>query len=219
MFTHILLDILPFLTRLSKVFQSESADFSKMVPMVTSTIGAFRDMKESSCMYVDALDEFVDCDGDRVLYKRKVSESSKTSVDEKVKLNVEGFDGFESGSESEEEGEEQTSEVELKYDAQQQGMVQRVMSNYVDQIVSNLEDRFVESDQVSKFSIFVPSCILSAEKEGSQSFFKFGMDELSFFLDKFEKHLDIDRASCVSAYRQYKKLGASATLLCLHVLS
>lgn len=69
MFTHILLDILPFLTRLSKVFQSESADFSKMVPMVTSTIGAFRDMKESSCMYVDALDEFVECDGDRVLYK------------------------------------------------------------------------------------------------------------------------------------------------------
>ena len=217
MFTHILLDILPFLTRLSKVFQSEGADFSKMVPMVTSTIGALRDMKESSCMYVDALDEFVECDGDRVLYKRKVSESSKKSVD--VKLNVEGFDGFESGSESEEEGEEQTSEVELKYDAQQQGMVQRVMSNYVDQIVSNLEDRFVESDQVSKFSIFVPSCIVSAEKEGSQSFFKFGMDELNFFLDKFEKRLDIDRASCVSEYRQYKKLGASATLLCLHVLS
>jgi hypothetical protein len=112
--------------------------------MVTSTIGALRDMKESSGMYVDALDEFVECDGDRVLYKRKVSESSKKSVD--VKLNVEGFDGFESGSESEEEGEEQTSEVELKYYAQQKGMVQRVMSNYVDQIVSNLEDRFVESD-------------------------------------------------------------------------
>jgi hypothetical protein len=58
-------------------------------------------------------------------------------------LNVEGFDGFESGSESEEEGEEQTSEVELKYYAQQKGMVQRMMSNYVDKIVSNLEDRFV----------------------------------------------------------------------------
>ena len=75
-------------------------------------------------------------------------------------MNVEGFDGFESGSESEEEGEEQTSEVELKYYAQQKGMVQRVMSNYVDQIVSNLEDRFVESDQLSKFNIFVPSCIV-----------------------------------------------------------
>lgn len=46
-----------------------------------------------------------------------MDESSKKSVDEKVKLNVEGFDGFESGSESEEEGEEQRSEVELKYDA------------------------------------------------------------------------------------------------------
>ena len=68
--------ILPFLSRLSKVFQSESADFSKMVPMVTSTIAALRGMKESSGMYVDALDEFVECDGDRVLYKRKVSESS-----------------------------------------------------------------------------------------------------------------------------------------------
>jgi hypothetical protein len=69
----------------------------------------------------------------------------------KLKLNNEGFDGFESGSESEEEGEKQRSEVELKYYAQQKGMVQSVMSNYVDQIVSNLEDRFVESDQVSKF--------------------------------------------------------------------
>ena len=146
-------------------------------------------------MYVDALDEFVECDGDRVLYKRKVSESSKKSVDENVKLNVEGFNGFESESE-EEEDEEQTSEIEPKYDAQQKGMVQRVMSNYVYRIVSNLEDRFVENDQVSKFSIFIPSCIVSAEKEGSQSFFKFGMDELNF----------IDRASCVSEYRQYKRL-------------
>ena len=121
-----------------------------------------------------------------------------------MKLNVEGFYGF--GSESEEEGEEQRSEVELKYYAQQKGMVQRVMSNYVDQIVSNLEDRFVESDQVGKFSIFVPSCIVSAEKEGSQSFFRFVMDELNFILEKFEKRLDIDRASCVSEYRQYKRL-------------
>lgn len=63
-----------------------------------------------------------------------------------MKFNVEGFDGFES---EEEDGEEQTSQVELKYYAQQKGMVQRVMSNYVDRIVSNLEDRFVESDQVS----------------------------------------------------------------------
>lgn len=95
-------------------------------------------------------------------------------------MNVEGFDGFESGSESEEEGEEQTSEVELKYYAQQKGMVQSVMSNYVDQIVSNLEDRFVESDQVSKFSIFVPSCIASAEKEGSQSYFQIWHGRIEF---------------------------------------
>ena len=73
-----------------------------------------------------------------------MSESSKKSVDQKVKLNVEGFYGFESGNESEEEGEEQRSEAELRYYAQQKDMVQRVMSNYVDKIVSNLEDRFVE---------------------------------------------------------------------------
>jgi hypothetical protein len=57
---------------------------------------------------------------------------------------------------------------------------QRVMSNYVDKIVSNLEDRFVESDQVSKFSIFVPSCIVSAEKEGSQSFFQIWHGRIEF---------------------------------------
>jgi hypothetical protein len=73
-------------------------------------------------MYVDALDEFVECDGDRVLYK---SESSKKSVDENVKLNVEGFDGFESGSKSMEDGD---SVIEPEYYIQQKGMVQTMMS-------------------------------------------------------------------------------------------
>ena len=38
MLTHLLLDILPVLTRLSKAFQTESADFSVMSPMVESTV-------------------------------------------------------------------------------------------------------------------------------------------------------------------------------------
>ncbi|XP_071154595.1 zinc finger protein 862-like [Mytilus edulis] len=206
MFTHLLLDILPFLTRMSKVFQTESADFSKVQPIVQCTIDALKDMKESAGMYVEALDEFVECVDDRVLYKRKVSESSKKVVDQNVKLNVEGFEGFESDSESETDSEEQVSEVELRYYTQQKGMVKRVLSEYVDGIVGNLEDRFSESDMLSKFSLFVPACIVKAEREGSQTLFKFGMDELTFILDKFEERLGIERVECVSEYRQYKRL-------------
>ena len=76
-----------------------------------------------------------------------------------MKLNVEGFDGFESGSKSMEDGD---SAIEPEYYVQQKGMIQTMMSGYVDRIVSNLDDRFVESDHVSKF--FVPSCIVSDEK-------------------------------------------------------
>ncbi|VDI06904.1 Hypothetical predicted protein [Mytilus galloprovincialis] len=191
---------------MSKVFQTESADFSKVQPIVQCTIDALKDMKESAGMYVEALDEFVECVDDRVLYKRKVSESSKKVVDQNVKLNVEGFEGFESDSESETDSEEQVSEVELRYYTQQKGMVKRVLSEYVDGIVGNLEDRFSESDMLSKFSLFVPACIVKAEREGSQTLFKFGMDELTFILDKFEERLGIERVECVSEYRQYKRL-------------
>ncbi|VDI25474.1 nuclear pore complex protein Nup188 [Mytilus galloprovincialis] len=133
---------------MSKVFQTESADFSKVQPIVQCTIDALKDMKESAGMYVEALDEFVECVDDMVLYKRKVSESSKKVVDQNVKLNVEGFEGFESDSESETDSEEQVSEVELRYYTQQKGMVKRVLSEYVDGIVGNLEDRFSESDML-----------------------------------------------------------------------
>jgi hypothetical protein len=51
-----------------------------------------------------------------------------------VKLNVEGFDGFESGSKSMEDGD---SAIEPEYYVQQKGMIQTMMSGYVDRIVSN----------------------------------------------------------------------------------
>lgn len=56
------------------------------------------------------------------------------------------------------------------------------------------------------FSIFVPSVIVIAEREGSQSFLKFGLEELTSLLDKFEKKLAIERECCVSEYKQYKRL-------------
>lgn len=55
MCTHLLMDILPFLSRISKVFQCQSVDF-KISPIVDSTVNALNDMKESPGVYVEMLD-------------------------------------------------------------------------------------------------------------------------------------------------------------------
>lgn len=69
-----------------------------------------------------------------------------------------------------------------------------------------MEECFGEQGIFSLSCIFVASCIVSAEREGSQSFLKFGLEELNNLLDKFEKSLTIDRESCVSEYKQFKRL-------------
>lgn len=97
-------------------------------------------------------------------------------------------------------------EVEVKYYVQQKNIVSRVLPQYVDKVVCNLEECFGEQGILSLSCIFVPSCIVSAEREGSQSFLKFGLEELNNLLDKFEKSLTIDRESCVSEYKQFKRL-------------
>jgi len=205
MCTHLLMDILPFLSRISKVFQCQSVDFSKISPIVDSTVNALNDMKESPGVYVEMLDVCMVQEDGKVLYRREVSESSKKAVDESVQCNVSGFEGFDS-YESKSTGESDVREVEVKYYVQQKNIVSRVLPQYVDKVVSNLEDRFGEQGILSLFCIFVPSCIVSAEREGSQSFLKFGLEELNNLLDKFEKSLTIDRESCVSEYRQFKRL-------------
>lgn len=195
----LLLDILPFLSRMSEVFQTDSADFSKIQPIVDCR-DALLDLNESPGMYVESSAECVEVESDKVLYKRDVIECSKEAVDESIRVNLEGFEGFSQESES------QVCDVEITY-RQQKGVLSRVMSEYVDAIVGNLSDRFSERDIVSKFSVFIMSYIVKAEKEGSQTFFfKYGLDEVNFIFDKFEKHHGIEIDCCMSEYHQYKRL-------------
>lgn len=126
-----------------------------------------------------------------------MSECRKQVVDESISCNLNGFEGFESDAvESNDSG---LSEVEVTY-VQQKNIVNRILPQYIDQIVSNLSDIFDEQGIVFLFKIFVPSCIVSAEKESSQVFLKFGLEELDHLLDKFETSLSIERETCVSEY-------------------
>lgn len=78
--THMLMDILPFLGKLSRIFQTKDLDLSKVTPIVKSTCDALLDFKEAEGMYVDKLDEFIIEDGDSVLYRRPDTESRKSAV-------------------------------------------------------------------------------------------------------------------------------------------
>jgi len=60
-------------------------------------------------------------------------------------------------------------------------MYNRILPTYIKQIVSNLSDRFDEQSSLSLFRIVVLSCIVSAEKESSQGFLKFGLEELNHY--------------------------------------
>ena len=202
--THILMDILPFLSRMSKVFQCDNIDFSKISPIVDSTISALNDLKESPGCYVEMLDVCMVEENDKVLYRRKVSESSKKVVDESVECNVSGFEGFDSIEQESDDSE--FREVEVSYYVQQKESVRKVLEKYVDKIVSNFVERFGDQGNLSAFSIFVPSVIVNGERVGSQSFLKFGLEELNDLLDKFEGRLRLQRENCVSEYKQYKRL-------------
>lgn len=198
------MDILPFLSRMSKIFQYQNVDFSNISPIVDSTIHSLNDMKESRGIYVEMLDACLVKENEKVVYQRKVSECRKSVVDESINCNLNGFEGFE--SDAVELNDSGLSEVEVTYYVQQKNIVNRILPQYIDQIVSNLSDRFDEQGIVSLFKIFVPSCIVSAEKESSQVFLKFGLEELNHLLDKFETSLSIERETCVSEYMQFKRL-------------
>lgn len=66
------------------MFQCQSVDFSKISPIVDSTVNALNDMKESPGVYVEMLDVCMVQEDGKVLYRREVSESSKKAVDESV---------------------------------------------------------------------------------------------------------------------------------------
>jgi hypothetical protein len=213
-FTHLLMDILPFLSRLSKVFQTTSLDFSKLRPAVESTVNALKDLKTFDGQYVTKLDQYAVCEGESesVVYRRPASESAKKTVDANVDANmllVDGFDGFdEEDVENDEEAGASVSsahDVEIHYYTQQKDLLKRVVPLYVDKIVDNLESRFVETDIVEKMQVLVPTNIVCAKKGGSV-FGVYGMEEVGKLSEHFGERHGIVKDECTSEYRQYKQL-------------
>ena len=58
-FTHMFMDILPFLGKLSKIFQKEVVDFSNIKPVVDSTCESLKDLTVCDGIYVDKLSGFM----------------------------------------------------------------------------------------------------------------------------------------------------------------
>ena len=200
--THLLMDILPFLGRLSKVFQSDSLDFSKIAPMVESTCKSLRDLIECEGVFVDKLNEFVEKseNNSEVLYKRPLSESSKKTVMDNKMQNVQ-FDGFEDGENIERSDSDSACVVTLKYYEQQKQMIPCVSEKYINSIVQNLENRFQEKHLISAMEVLVPVNISKQTALPS-----YGTDEETSLADNFSAQLNIDTNECLSEYIHYKRL-------------
>ena len=137
-------------------------------------------------MYVEMLDACLVKDNVMVVYQCK-SESRKLVVDESISCN--GFEGFVSDSTASDDS--GLSEVEVTYYVQH--IVNKILPQYIDQIVRNLSDRFDKQGILSLFRIFVHSCIGSAEKVVNLI-----LEKLNRLLENFEKSLSIEREVCVS---------------------
>ena len=185
------MDILPFLSKLSKAFQSESIDFSKIQLVVNNICETFVDRL---CFF------WVESDKYKVIYKQPVSESVKSVSTEDIALNLDGFEGnFDDSSHSVNEGE---NGVEVKYYTQQQDILTTLMPNYVNKIVENLENCFQDSEIIERVKVVLPSHISMAQKNDLA---KFGVSEIVELAEHF-KDQAINKDEIETEYRQYKKL-------------
>ncbi|WAR31456.1 ZN862-like protein [Mya arenaria] len=63
--THLMMDTLPFISRLSKTFQKETLDFSLVKSVVMSTCECLKDLIEVDGVFVDKLSKFVKVEGNK----------------------------------------------------------------------------------------------------------------------------------------------------------
>ena len=101
------MDILPCLSRLSKMFQDSAIDLSKIRTVVDCTVSALNELKKcgSDGVFVGKLDE---CEDDRIVYRSPASESVKFVVKGNIDTSLvmtRGFDGFDEKESGVKEGE------------------------------------------------------------------------------------------------------------------
>ena len=201
--THMLMDILPFLGKLSKVFQNESIDFSKIQPVVDSTCEALEDLIECEGAFVGKLCFFIESENDEVRYKQPVSESTKAVITEEIALNIDGFEGNFCDSDcSNSETDNGGNGVQVKYYPQQKNILATLMPTYVNKIVENLQDRFQDSGIVEKMKVVLPAKI---SQEPKNDLAKYGVTEVIELAEHF-KDQNINKDEVQVEYRQYKRL-------------
>ncbi len=192
--------------RLSKSFQKTELDFSSIGPVVNSTCASLKDLIECEGVFVDKISLFVQQKDESVVYARPVNESDCKSVSAGIERNVE-FEGFSDDecneSMSNEQNESQCDlSTEIHYYEQQKNVIEKVLPQYVNKIVQNLEDRFQDGDIVDKMQVLVPSSISSTESAIS----KYGVEEFKGLVDHFSCHIEGGLETCLSEYQHYKRL-------------
>ncbi|KAH3861053.1 hypothetical protein DPMN_023981 [Dreissena polymorpha] len=166
-----LMDILPFIGRLSKTFQTNVIDFSKIRPAVSATCDSLEDLLEAEGVYPDKLSEFVTNEDGKSEYKRPVSESKAAVVKENVSENIDGFSGFEQVRDDYDDEDDIIPEssaqlkgesdiihcVSLKYADVQKNVLQIVNEEYIKEVAQNLRNRFNDLDTLEMLSALDPN--------------------------------------------------------------
>ncbi|XP_052227215.1 zinc finger protein 862-like [Dreissena polymorpha] len=200
--THLMMDILPFVTRLSKNFQNETVNFSQVIPVVNCVIDSVEDLLEVQGVFMDKLDKFVCEDGEKVLYKRPLGESDCSAVVAAITENY-AFSGFEEETESDNEDEEKDLvgfSPELRFFTQQkQTVTDKIAPEYIRKLAENLRDRFQCNDLLKCMDVLCPSQISVATDLP-----KYGIEQVETLSQHFSEFL-LNRDSVKSEFAMYKR--------------
>ncbi|XP_052249683.1 zinc finger protein 862-like [Dreissena polymorpha] len=201
--THLMMDILPQMTLLSKKFQEESVDFSLIKPVIRSSCESLLDLLEVSGVFVEKLSKFVHVGDHKVTYSRPLSESDCNSVNEQIQQNIH-FKGFTESDIDASDGEDDDENVgftpELRYYTQQKHVLDSIGHQYIQKLTDNLIDRFCDTNILECMKVLIPSNISEAE-----SVTKYGLDELDKLIEHFEMHLP-QKENARSEFQTYKRL-------------
>lgn len=194
-----MMDILPFMTRLSKKFQAQTVDFSVVKPMITSTCESLQDLLEAPGLFVEKLSKFVVEEDGKYVYKRPLSESDCKSVNSAIMENIE-FDGFSNESDDEGDDENVGYSPVLHYYTQQENTIETVAPMYIQKLTDNLRDRFDETEILEAMKVLIPKNIVQ-----SDCLSKYGLQEIETLADHFHIHLQ-NKEEVRSEFQTYKRL-------------
>ncbi|KAK6181002.1 hypothetical protein SNE40_008951 [Patella caerulea] len=196
--THLLMDILPFLSKLSKVFQTENLDFSSISCNVDSLCDALQDLKENEGSFVSKLKEFIVVADGKAKYARPVEESTFCNVKKNVNENLDGFEGFrlcdnEHGA---------FSDINVKYYSNQRDQIYKISAEYITNIINNLQDRFSDKSILVCFGPLLPLNIV----QNKMNLGVYGSLELNRLIENYKNNFILNPDECKSEFMIYKRL-------------